>query len=157
MKDWKFLRLHLLLVLFLLSAFAFSQTAAEMDDLLGADTVNAASAARFVLGAADLLPAGVSGAGAENTAYEMARSKGWIKAAAGEAITLKDAAFLIMKAFDLQGGVMYSLFKNHRYAYREMVYRKIIPGSINQNKKVSGSALLQILDSTVSYIGGGIQ
>ena len=61
MKDWKFLRLHLLLVLFLLSAFAFSQTAAEMDAMLGADTVNAASAACFVLGAADLLPAGFEG------------------------------------------------------------------------------------------------
>ena len=141
----------LLLFSLLISHFslAFAQTAAEMDTMLAADTVSSARAARFVLGAADLLPAGLSGNEAERAAYDMASSNGWINASSGEAVTMKDTAFLIMKAFDLKGGVMYSLFGNPRYAYREMVYHKLIPGSTDQGMKVSGARLLHILDKTL--------
>ena len=138
--------LVLISLLIFLPIMAFAQTAAELDSLLTADTVSAARAARFVLEASDLLPSGLSGNEAERAAYDMAASNGWIKAAASEAVTMKDVAFLIMKAFNLKGGVMYSLFKNPRYSYREMVYRKIITGKADQGMKVSGSRLLLILD-----------
>ena len=139
------LKKYLLMFFILLPVLAFAQTASELDAMLQADTVTAAGAARFVLGAADLLPAGVSGVDAENAAYDIAGSKGWIKAAASDAVTLKDTAFLIMKAFNLKGGVMYSIFKNPRYAYREMIYQKNIMGQTDQGMKVSGSGLLAIL------------
>jgi len=142
--------------LFLLPMLAFAppalqaQTAADMETMLGSDTVSTAAAARFVLGAADLLTPGLSGSEAERAAYEMASSRGWVKASAGDAISMEETAFLVMKAFDLKGGLMYSLFKNPRYAYREMVYRKLIPGQTYQGTKVSGAKLLQILDKTVT-------
>ena len=142
----------LLFLALAISAPLHAQTAAEIDALLKADTVSAAGLARFVLGAADLLPPELSGAGAEKAAYDMAASNGWIKTAAEENVTLKDTAFLIMKAFDLKGGIMYSLFKNPRYAYREMVYRKLIMGHADQAMTLNGSRLLQILDKTMSYI-----
>ena len=150
-----FPRLFLCSLLFVTCSLLFAQTAAEMDAMLGADTISAARAARFVLGTADLLPAGVSGAAAEKAAYDMAKSNGWIRISAEENVTLKDTAFLIMKAFNLKGGVMYSLFKNPRYAYRELVYRKLITGASDQSIKVSGQKLLQILDRTVRYIEEG--
>ena len=127
-------------------SFAFSQTALEMDTMLTSKAVNAAQAARFVLGTADLLPPGVAGADAEKAAYDLALSKGWINSDSTESITMKDTAFLIMQAFDLKGGVMYSLFSNPRYAYREMVYQRIITGKTDQNMKVSGTKLLLIFD-----------
>ena len=136
-------------LLILMPVLAFAQTASEMDTMLQADTVSSARAARFILGAADLLPAGVAGAEAEKAAYDLAASNGWINIPSGEAATLKDTAFLIMKAFDLKGGVMYSLFGNPRYAYREMVYQKLIAGQADQNMKVSGARLLHILDKTL--------
>ena len=145
----------LLLLLLLLPAFAFAQTASEMDAMLEADTVSAAKAARFVLGSADLLPAGLSGPEAEKAAYETAFSNSWIKTGAEKNVTLKDTAFLIMKVFNLKGGVMYSLFKNPRYAYREMIYRKLIQGVTDQSMKVSGQKLLVILDKTSKYIEEG--
>ena len=146
---------HILaLALFILfPVLAFSQTAAEMDDMLSSGIVSAARAARFVLGSADLLPQGISGPEAEKAAYDMAASKGWIRISADQSITQKDAAFLIMRAFDLKGGVMYSLFKNPRYAYREMTYRKLIQGRTDQSLKLSGPALLYILDRTLRYTG----
>ena len=126
-------------------------TAADMDAMLAAKTVSAAGAARFILASADLLPAGLSGSAAERAAYDMASSKGWIKKTAEENVTLKDTAFLIMKAFDLKGGIMYSLLKNPRYAYREMVYRKLIQGASDPDMNVTGARLIQILGKTINY------
>ena len=151
-KSNKYLAVIFFLLL-LLPVHARAQTAAEMDTMLGATEVSAAGAARFVLGAAELLPPGLSGAAAESAAYEMARSKGWIKAAASDAISLKETAFLLMNAFELKGGAMYSLFHNPRYAYREMVYRKLIQGASDPDMKVSGIRFLQILGRTLSYSG----
>ena len=160
-------RLIVALTLFLLflslPAFAppalHAQTAAEMDAMLAADSVSAAGAARFVLAAADLLQPGLSGSDAEQAAYDKAKSNGWIRAAAGENVTMQDTSFLIMKAFNLKGGVMYSLFENPRYAYREMVYRKLILGRADAAMKVTGPKLLYILDKTLSYSGedGGVK
>jgi len=142
-------------VLLLLPALAFAQTAAEMDNLLASGTVSAAQAARFVLGAADLLPQGLSEADAENAAYDTAFSNGWVKAAPGESITYKETAFLIMKAFNIKGGVMYSIFKNPRYAYREMVYRKLIQGRTEGAMPVTGARFLLVLDRVLRYAERG--
>ena len=148
----------MLLLLLLLPVFVFTprmldaQTAAEMDDMLKAETVSAAALARFALGAADLLPQGLSGPVAERTAYDTAKSNGWINAAEDDNATLKDAAFIIMKAFDLKGGILYSLFKNPRYAYREMIYQNLIHGHADQSMEVTGQRLLLILDKTIAYV-----
>ena len=160
-------RLFLLALLTFPFSLAFSQSAANVDQLLAAETVTASKAAHFVLGAANLLPAPVPPAppvrGAppppppsapETVAYDLAVQNGWVKIAASDPITLKDTAFLIMKAFDMKGGLLYTLFKNPRYAYRELVYRNIIQGRVEPATHVSGQSLLQIIDRTMSYIGG---
>ena len=154
LKRYRFLLFSLL---FSLCSFAFAQTAAEMDAMLEADSVSAAAAARFVLASADLLPAELTGAEAEKAAYDMAYSKGWIKKAPEESVTLKDTAFLVMKAFDLKGGIMYSLLKNPRYAFREMVYRKLIQGIPDPDMKVTGARLIQVISNTSSYSDEGNQ
>ena len=48
---------------------------------------------------------------------------------------------------------MYSLFHTPRYAYREMVYRKLIQGRANPSMKVSGQRLLQIIDRSLARQG----
>ena len=144
----------LLSIFFLFLAFAlFAQTAAELDTILEAKAVSAATAARFALGSADMLPQELSGSKAETLAYDMAKSKGWITTEAGDAITLKDSAFLIMSAFDVKGGVMYKFLPGPRYAYREMVYRKLIQGRADPDMNVSGPRLLQIIGRTLDYVG----
>ena len=145
-----------LLIVFCLLLFGVplsAQTAAELDALLTAQTVTVSGAARFVLGAAELLPAGNAGTTAETAAYELALSKGWVRAGAADEITLRDTAFLIMNAFELKGGVMYKLLKNPRYAYRELIYRRLIQGRADPAMKVSGERLLQIIGRTLSYAG----
>jgi len=144
----------LTIVLFLLfPIMIFAQTAAEVDVLLETDEVSAAVAAYFALGSAGLLPLGFSGAEGQAVAYDTALSNGWIKAAANDSITMQETAFLIMKAFDLKGGVIYKFFPSPRYAYREMIYHRIIQGRSYSNMKVSGIELLRIIDRTFNYSG----
>ena len=126
---------YLLAFFFFCSALALSaQTAAELDTLLETNAVTAAAAARFILGAADLLPPELSGTEAEEAAYAIALEMGWTAKNADAAVTLQDTAFLVMNAFDIKGGIMYSRFRNPRYAYREMIYRKLIQGRADSAK-----------------------
>ena len=147
----------LILVLLIIPAFVFGQTAGELDTLLETKAVSAGASARFVLGAADLLPADISGNDAERAAFNMAKEKGWIAKEASEGITLREAAFLIMNAFNLKGGVMYNFLQNPRYAYREMLYRKLIQGKADPSMSVSGERLLQIIGRTQDYAAGVLQ
>ena len=154
LKKYSRCKLTAVLCLFFCSAFALSaQTASELDLLLATDPVTTATAARFILGAAELLPSALSGAAAESEAYALALSKGWVKKPAEESITLKETAFLIMNAFRLKGGVMFSLFRNSRYAYRETRYRIIIQGRSDPGMKLSGQRLLQIIGRALSISG----
>jgi len=141
------------LTCFFLPAMAFSQTAAELDALLETETVSAAVAARFALGAVGLLPPELSGSAAQAAAYDAALSRGWVESGPDGAISLQETAFLIMNAFGLKGGIMYSLAHSPRYAYREMVYRRLIQGRAYSNMTVSGKRLLQIIGLTLNYTG----
>ena len=149
MKKYVFLAFYSLFLAFSLSA----QTANELDVLLGKQTVTAAEAARFVLGAAELLPPELSGIAAETAAYTMALSNGWVKKEGSVNAALSDVAFLIVKAFELKGGVMYRMVKNPRYAYRELIYRRIIQGRADPAMNVSGQRLMQIIGRTLRYTG----
>ncbi|MDR2210900.1 MAG: hypothetical protein LBO65_05445 [Spirochaetaceae bacterium] len=141
-------------VVFLFPVLSLSaQTAEELDRMLETPAVNAAQAARFVLGAADLLPEYLFGGDAEDAAYTMAAERGWLRLGPGDTMRLKDAAFLVMGAFSLKGGIMYSIFRNPRYAYREMVYKKIIQGRGDPGFTLSGERLLHIIGRTLRYSG----
>ena len=131
----------------------FAQTAAELDRILETQVVTVSLAARFAMGAQGLLPEGLSGSAAETAAYETAYSGGWVKGGPEEAINLQDTAFLLMNVFELKGGIMYTLFRSPRYAYREMVYRRLIQGRAYSNMEVSGTNFLQILGRILNYTG----
>jgi len=153
----KNLKWKITVVLFLCALTLPAQTAAELDVLLETRVLSTAGGARVILEAANLLPSELIGADAQNAAWEMAHSNGWLTKNPNERLTMKDSAFLIMKAFDLKGGLMYSLFRNPRYAYREMRYRKLIQGRSDPANTVSGPQLLQIIGRTLSYSGENIE
>ncbi|MCL1837372.1 MAG: hypothetical protein FWG46_07490 [Treponema sp.] len=147
-------KIFILMILLSFAALSlFAQTAAEMDALLETRAVSGGAAARFVLEAAELLPPGLSGAEAESAAFDLAKSRGWLNGAAADPVSLRDTAFLVMGAFDFGGGLMYTLFHNPRYAYREMVHRKLIQGRADPSMAVSGARLLHIIGRTLSWSG----
>jgi hypothetical protein len=135
---------------FLFPVLLPAQTAAELDALLETGALTWAEASRFILTAADVIPPETPAGEAFRTA-EASRSlpRG---AAPGASATLGGTALLVMKSFDIKGGLFYTIFPGARYAYREMVYKKLIQGRSDPSMTVSGERLLRIIGRALVYI-----
>lgn len=141
-------------ILFLAAAAGlYAQSAKEVDLLLADPGVSYARAARYILPAAGILPAAAS----EADAFKAALEKGWLpeEAAASSPIRLDQGAYLVMRAFSLEGGLLYRLFPGPRYAYRELAYRQYIQGRRDPAQSLSGERLVRILGRVLDAKGGG--
>ncbi|MDR2965055.1 MAG: hypothetical protein LBU88_04700 [Treponema sp.] len=136
MKKYAFFIIILLIITGFLPA---QSTASEIEALLETNTVTYAQAVRFVLDAADVL----STSNPEE-AFRYAVEQKWLPqgVSPGDIARLDGISLLIMRSFDLKGGIMYSIFKNPHYAYRELVYKDIIYGMIFPKMTVTGENLL---------------
>jgi hypothetical protein len=127
---------------------AAAQNAGEREALLDSPAVTWAQAAWLVLGAAGR--EGLS----ETEAFAALQSAAKLPrgaAPAGE-ITLGGISLVVMRAFDLSGG-LYRLFPTGRYACRELVYLGIIQGRSDPAMKVPGERLFRILGRALDYTG----
>jgi len=139
MLSLKLVNAGLLLCLLLLPSFLNAQSAAEeIEILLNTNTVTYAQAARFTLEASGVLIAN------PQEAFNAAINRGWLpeNTTAGDYARLDNICLLIMSSFNMKGGIMYSIFKNPRYAYREFLYQNIIQGRSDPMMIVSGKMLL---------------
>ncbi|UTC43682.1 hypothetical protein [Treponema sp. OMZ 857] len=73
---------------------------------------------------------------------------------AGDVIPVKTYAFLLMKAFNIKGGLMYRIYPCPRYAYRELRYLAVIQGNSDPDAPMTGSTMLQILGRIDTVQGG---
>jgi hypothetical protein len=141
-------------IFFLLTVpvFLFSQTADGIEFYLDIKAVNYKQAAWLVLEAANV--SGDYYRFNPEEAFRFAEERQWLprKADPMQEIKLRQVALLIMQAFDLKGGLMYSVFKNPHYAYREMVYQEIIQGRADPGMAVSGESLLFMISQVLSHI-----
>jgi hypothetical protein len=147
-KAWALLAL---LVLGVLSATA--QSNQLLDRLLEEPRASFGAAACLVLAASGALDPEAG----EQQALAALRDKGWkLRAAeAGEPIRLGEFCFLLMKAFDEKGGLMYRLFPGPRYAVRELAYRGLVRGKAHGGRFPSGQEVVQLLSSYLDQKGGG--
>ncbi|GHV69161.1 hypothetical protein AGMMS49928_10580 [Spirochaetia bacterium] len=121
---------------------AQQNTVKEVEILLGTSEISWEQTVRFVLEAAD---AAVFTESAE--AFDFVLERGWApkNARLTEPVRLSGLSLLLMRSFDLKGGMFYSLFKNSHYAYRELIYKDILlPGS-DPAMLVSGERLLYLV------------
>jgi hypothetical protein len=111
-------------VVFLLTGPLHAQTAERLDAILDTAEITYAMAAFVVLPAAGL----IDGDSSPDAAFAEARERNCLprNAEAAGAIRLGELSFLIMRAFGMKSGFMYALFPGPRYAYRELVYRRLI-------------------------------
>ena len=137
---------------FIFPALLPAQTAAELDRLLAAPAVSCAQSAHFVLSSLADVGAGDNAAAAFASAVE----KGWFNKgkSADDPIAMKDLSYLLMKAFNISGGLMYRIFPCPRYAFRTMISRGFIQGASDPAMKVSGERFLLILGNVLSEEGG---
>ncbi len=73
---------------------------------------------------------------------------------AKDKMTLIEASILIMNSLELEGGIMYTLLPIKRYAYKEMIFKKLIENTADGNRLISGLELLTILGKSLSYKEG---
>ncbi len=127
----------------------FAQTADRIEKLLSQEQVSYRDSALLVLeasGQIDLL-----GQASADEAFSFAAERGWLPkgAEANGNTRLNGLSLLIMRAFEIDGGFFYALFKNPHYAYRAMVYRGIIQGRSDPQMPVSGSLLLYTVNKAM--------
>jgi hypothetical protein len=142
------MRIPLTALLLALPALLYSQSAAKLEEIINSPKLSLAEASSFVLEAA-----GIAG---DRDAFAFAQEQAWLssKTAPKDAATLEEISLLMMGAFYLKGGIMYSLLHNGRYAYREMVYQKFIQGYADPAFTVSGERFLRILGRVLDHIEG---
>ena len=147
------MRAKLLFLLLLASLGAqtvlVAQSNAFLDGFLSQETVTYGPAAYLVLAG--------SGQMAESEPVESAlavlQAKGWALEGRGpgDAVTLGEYADLLMRSFDITGGLMYRIAPGPRYATREMAYRKLIQGKARPGASVSGERAARILGRVLDY------
>jgi hypothetical protein len=137
-------------VCFVFAVPIFAQTAVEIEQLLGSDAVSYDQAAQFVLRAADIQvnPA---------EAFLYAAERSWLPKNAGsdDKASLEGVSLLVMRGFDLKGGLFYTASKSPHYAYRELVYKNVIQGRADPDMDVSGEFLLVMIGEVLSRFEDG--
>jgi len=153
-KSMKFrlLLVSMGLAFLLLSAPLFAQSNSVIDSVLSQKQASFEDSVYLILTAGNLLPS----SGSVQDALDILKQKGWltIPAKPDAPITFGQYAFLLMKTFNIPGGVLYSLFPGPRYAGREVDYKGWTPSNLSPYEGLSGRDALYILRSYLDSRGG---
>ncbi|HZK20268.1 MAG TPA: hypothetical protein VFC68_06050, partial [Treponemataceae bacterium] len=134
--------------MFIISA-GFTQQAQFLDRILLATELDCLGAVTLVLGATDQITDDLS----EDNAWGMLEQHGWdIELVKEEPITVAEYSFLIVNAFKIKGGILYSLFPSPRYALRELKWRGVVASSLDPDEKFDGTVALYILQNAMDIL-----
>ena len=137
------------LVMICLPLILHSQSNTVIDELLDTEKADWGQTTYMVLTAAELLD--------ENTnmaeAIKALEKQQWgidVKEPE-DSITLGEYSYLLMKAFNITGGLMYKLFPGPRYAARELDYLDFIYDNKSPYRTLSGEEVLRILGRVLEW------
>ena len=132
-----------------------AQTAAKIEWLLEQNMVSYQEAALLTLEASGHLDP-TNNTKAED-AFAFAMERRWLPAnmQGDYAVNLKGLSLLIMRAFNIKGGLFYTIFKNPHYAYRTLVYYNIIQGRADPLMYITGDYFLFTLNRAMYLSGNG--
>ncbi len=144
--------LLLISVLLAMTGVVVAQSNSMIDSYLLQDKALAADTSYMVLVGATLIDESASLA----EAFEKVNANSWIKPGTGadSPVTVEDLSYLLMRAFKIKGGLMYTLFPSRRYALRELIARGIVNGSGGKNRIVSGEEAMGIIAKASAVKGG---
>ncbi len=126
-----------------------AQSNQVLDQLLDQPEAGFGIVVSLTLAAAGIVPNTATG----EEAVQALRKQGWDVAPrpTDAPILLGDYAYLLMRAFHMSGGVLYSLLPGPRYAARELGYLKLIPTDARPLRTVSGEEAVRILGNVMAY------
>ncbi len=139
-----------LLVLLLSASMPLSaQSNQVLDRLLDQPEASFGIVVSLTLAAARIVPDTATA----QEAIQALQNQGWNAALypPDAPILLGDYAYLLMRAFHMSGGVLYSLLPGPRYAARELGYLKLIPSDARPSRTVSGEEVVRILGNVMAY------
>lgn len=138
---------------FCLAIPAFAQSNERIDELLGQREARVDSAAYIALSAGGLIGEGDS----PERAFALLLEEGWLDGSRKpeEPVLIDEFSFIVMKALNLPGGVLYTVFPGRRYAYRELVFLDVVNGSGGPGRTMSGEEVIRILRGALARKGGG--
>lgn len=144
------LRIHGLVVVVLVFAVAGTgaQDALLIDELRSQDALSIGQAAFLLYRSAiqDNPPATIP----QSMERLAERHRRFRDVDADEAVRLSDFTLIALNAFDVPGGIMYSVTDSPRYAYREAVYRQVVQGRTSPRDEVSGDRALRVVHRLLS-------
>jgi hypothetical protein len=111
-----------------------------MDGLLAQGALTWSNAAWLVGRSTGTLP--------EGTTPAQATPKG---RSAQAPIALQDFSELLVSSFHIPTGVLYGFFPGPRYAFRELIFRKILPSALPPDDSLTGEEALRYLQATQDW------
>lgn len=138
----KSLGIFLPLVILLASGLE-AQSNEFIDQVLQGSGITGKQAAYLVLVASENMG---DDADAER-AFEMLSQFGWVPSGlvGDQTISTAQYAYILMKAFGVQGGLFYSWFPSPRYAYRELRKLVVIQGNTDPDQDVTGFQAMRMI------------
>ena len=144
-KSILFLGIMFVCLTFILSA----QSNTVIDELLEKEKANWGNTAYLVLTAAELIDENTDISKVLNS-MNLQQWEMEIKQT-NELITLGEYSYLLMKAFDVPGGLMYKLIPGPRYAARELSYLNFIDNDKSPYRMLSGEEVLRIMGRLLEW------
>jgi len=120
-----------------------------VDEVLQAKALSYGQAAYLVLVAAQMLPEATSPE--EALRQSVVSSWGIEEKTAADPVSIGEYSFMMMKTFELQGGLLYRIFPGPRYASRELVYRGFILERKDPGRYVPGEEALRLLAHVIEW------
>jgi hypothetical protein len=119
-----------------------------MDQILAQEELTYGSAAWLVLTGTGVLS---DEASIDDAVMEMGQRVPKIAADRDRIITLGEFSLLVMKGWEIKGGLFYSLIPSPRYALRELRFLEIVQGRAYCRMKITGERAVRILGRVVSW------
>ena len=132
----------------LLATIMYGQSNQEIDKFIAKDKADIGNAAAFVL-----VASGVQLQDGSASAIKYINSNNWFKTEVkeGDSLRTDEASYLIMKAFNQKGGIMYSILPGPRYALKELKSLKMVDEEKDPSKIISGEEFMILLSEYLSW------
>ena len=137
------------LIFVLLGCAVYSQSNELMDELLRQEQALFGQTCYLILAAGGVV--------AETTSVvdciATIQNKGWgfRRKQVEDPVTIGELSYLIMRALEVNGGIMYALFPSPRYAFRELTFRGIVEEAAGPFRIVSGDEVVSTLGSVMEW------
>jgi hypothetical protein len=142
--------LLLLCILLMFLGYIYTQDASYLSDIIESDAISWEQASFLILSGGEILPEDV----APRDAWDELLSTYWFSNVPerGSHITVAEFCGMATKTLDYKGGLFYSLFKNDRYAFRDLRFKAIVPAHLDPQAKLKGLDALSITERLIEEV-----